>query len=208
MASPVAHTLVALAVAGAVAPRAQRANWRWYALAAFAGNAADLDFLAGMVVGQINRFHHGPSHSLGAALLFGTVVGLVGAGRGHGRVRTGMLAGWCYASHLLIDSVSGSPWGQSSQPLFWPASARQFDIFWRIFGGIEHGSAGADLSTFAQCVCTQRNALEVGIELAVTLPLAVLVAEWLRTIDTSPATATLPAAAEETAPWAAEPELP
>ena len=42
----------------------------WYLLILIAGVAPDFDFLPGILIGDPNRFHHGPTHSILAGILF------------------------------------------------------------------------------------------------------------------------------------------
>jgi len=69
MPSPIGHSLLAFTVAGYDARKGSSRLW-WWLLILTAAVAPDFDFLPGILIGDPNRFHHGPSHSITAALLF------------------------------------------------------------------------------------------------------------------------------------------
>lgn len=76
MPSPVGHVLFAFAISGVPKSREVFTRW-WPVLALFAAIAPDLDFLPGMLIGDPNRFHHGPTHSITAAGVFTIVLALI-----------------------------------------------------------------------------------------------------------------------------------
>jgi len=82
MATPVGHMLMGASTLALSGPR--RARARLVALGALVGAAPDLDFLPGLVLGDPARFHHGPTHSLGFALLAALATWLL-ASRQRGR---------------------------------------------------------------------------------------------------------------------------
>jgi hypothetical protein len=75
MPSPVGHSLMGYVIYGATGLTGDR-NWTVSMLYLFAANAPDLDFLPGLVIGNLSKYHHGPSHSVGFAILFGIVASL------------------------------------------------------------------------------------------------------------------------------------
>ena len=122
MAGPVGHTLMALAVGRACAGAVRRPDLGWYVFAAFAGNAADLDFLPGFLMDAPFAFHRGASHSLLAALVVGLAVGLLARGRCERPWAVAGTAMACYLAHLLLD--------MPQVPLFWPVSSEGLSIPW------------------------------------------------------------------------------
>lgn len=191
MASPLGHALVGLALAGPLAPRtAPRARWKWYALTALAANAADLDFAAGLVVGDINRYHHGITHSLGAAALFGALAALIAGRWWPDRLRVALGAALAYGSHIAVDAFSGGHHEFFArgclQPAFWPLSCQPLPVIWPLFHGIHHGGRGDSVATFFARLLSLNNATAVAIEFALTLPLTVAsfqLAAWYRRAD-------------------------
>ncbi len=191
MASPVGHALVGLALAGPLAPALPiRSRLKWCALVVVAANAADLDFAAGLAVGDINRYHHGVTHSLGAAAIFGALVALFAGRWWPDRLRVALGSALAYGSHILVDAFSG---GQREffargclQPAFWPLSDQPLPVIWPLFHGIHHGVRGDSLATFFQRLLSMNNGVALAIEFALTLPLVVVsfhLAQWLRQLE-------------------------
>jgi membrane-bound metal-dependent hydrolase YbcI (DUF457 family) len=93
----------------------------WTALLVFAANAPDLDFVPGILVGEPDRFHHGPAHSLGGALLFAALAWVIAR-----RVQpkkagaAALLMGLGFMSHLFLDMCSMDTRAPNGVPLFWP----------------------------------------------------------------------------------------
>ena len=73
MPSPVGYSLVGLIIYRVT--NRPRGAWPWQRIGLYTliANAPDLDFLPGLLVGDLSRFHHGPSHSIGFAVLVGVV---------------------------------------------------------------------------------------------------------------------------------------
>src|SRR6185436_20146358 len=113
MPSPVAHGIAGLAVAyfsrtlNAFTRRQRMEAALWIAALVFAANAADLDFVAGFLVGDPNRFHHGPTHTLIAPVVFALLTAAVALLGGLAQWRRfGLLMGLAYSTHLLLDFVT------------------------------------------------------------------------------------------------------
>lgn len=121
MASPVGHALMGLAAGRGISRPGQR-QLGWYAFAIVAGNAADLDFLPGILIDQPFAFHRGPTHSLAAALAFGLLVYLACARRLRRPWRAAAIGGAAYATHLALD--------MPHIPLFWPLWSEPPAIAW------------------------------------------------------------------------------
>jgi inner membrane protein len=98
-------------------------RWRTVALYLFAANAPDLDFIPGLLMGNPERYHHGPSHSLGFAILFGLALSLTTAlfKLGDGRRNFSVFFS-LYFSHVLLDYLSTDSSIPYGVPLFWPLS--------------------------------------------------------------------------------------
>lgn len=116
MATPVGHGLAGLTVG--VAGGESGRVWRYALLGLVAGLAPDLDFVPGLLAGDPARFHHGPTHSLAAALFAGVVVLVLGPPAG--RWRAGLVAAGGYLSHLVLDLVTADPSPPRGVPLLWP----------------------------------------------------------------------------------------
>jgi len=150
-------------------------SW-WLLFAAFAGCAPDLDFVPGLLTGDINRFHQLASHSVGAMALFGILAGAVG-GRIVGNAwRIGVGAAVLYGSHLIIDLFTHDVRPPLGIPLFWPFHDGHFMAPWTPFGGVRHGVPGDPLTVFLSEVFSPHNAGVVALEAAVLGPIAAIAA--------------------------------
>ena len=175
MSTPVGHSLLGIVFARIFAKPTATPNWHWYAFAIFAANAADLDFLAGAAMGDLNLYHQGPSHSILAALLFGCAAAV-------------FLTRWLackplylfatstllYASHLLLDYFredSREPFGL---PLMWPVTDQHWISSFQFFRGIVHGVPGDSPSTFINQLFTQTNLYAIGIEVIILFPITLV----------------------------------
>ncbi len=169
MASPLAHGLAGAVVYAALTPRSATAwDWRPWALAAFAGAAADLDFLPGLVVGHPNRYHHWATHSLLAAVAFALVVGAVASPALGSLRRRASVLGLAYLSHLGLDVLTAHVRVQGI-PLFWPLSDRVFIAPVAIFRHVRHGHGWAAFVNWHNVGAVLLEALLVGIPVALVL---------------------------------------
>jgi membrane-bound metal-dependent hydrolase YbcI (DUF457 family) len=137
--------------------------------------APDFDFLPGTLLGDMRAFHHGISHSLGFALLFGILM-LLAARRwvSGDAARVSLLAVFAYSSHVLLDLVNVNE-GTRGVPLFWPLSTEQLGFSLHLFGRFRY----RDLSDGTWSVARWDNLWPVACELAVLGTLVLIV--WRRT---------------------------
>ena len=175
MSSPIGHVLIAV-LAGRSREAHGKPLWFWLSLAGFAAIAPDLDFLPGLLIGDINRFHHGASHSLGAAAIFGALVALVAGARTESRTRLGLLAAALYASHLVLDLFTVHTRPPTGQPLLWPISSEYFALARPFLYGIRH-RAGDGLMSFVLDVMSMHNVSAALREILFVTPLVGLI--WL-----------------------------
>jgi inner membrane protein len=141
--------------------------WKDLAFMALISQAPDLDFLPGLLTGSVEIYHHGLSHSLGAALLAGLACAALGWRWGQG-VRWGCLGGLLYLVHVALDYTTVSPRGI---PLWWPLSQARVLAADPFFIDVWRRPLGWPL--------VWHNLEAVGLEAAVLGPPAVLVL-WLR----------------------------
>ncbi len=176
MASPIGHTIIGLGLGAGSARR--RPSPGWLLFAAFAACAPDLDFLPGLLSGDINRYHQMASHSLGAMLLFGLVCGLTGGYFRGNALGIGAGATLCYGSHLAVDLFTTDVRAPFGIPLFWPLYSGHFMAPWTLFGGVQHGVPGDPMGVFLRELFSWHNLVGIGTEVVVLAPIA-LVAWWL-----------------------------
>jgi inner membrane protein len=131
-------------------------------LIVFAALLPDVDFLIGFLMGEPNRFHGGPTHSLGAAVVAGFVLGVLAGRR---RFRVGLLCFLAYASHVILDSLTRDGRPPLGVPMFWPLTDHYFNF--PLIAGIRHGMDGVTVDGFLGEVFSTANlralAVEVGI---------------------------------------------
>lgn len=180
MPSPVGHSLIGLAIGmGFFVPRQPvrdiaRSAWslrRPLLAAAALANAPDVDYLPGIVSGDLNAYHHFHTHTLGWVVLVVAGVWLVwrcfrpAAG---GREFVFLFA--LLSSHLVADWFTADgrfPFGIMA---LWPVSGDFTIAPWPVFMRLHK----RDWSEFLQW----HNVIAVGWEVMVCLPLLAAVAAW------------------------------
>jgi inner membrane protein len=162
MATPVGHYLLGLSVTQLLARNSdERRQGLWLATIAC---VPDLDVIPGLLVGKLNQFHHGASHSFFAAALF-SLVG-VWVFRWWGWKFSGrllLLLFLLYASHNVLDTLcidTGPPFGV---PLLWPWSQETYQSPWLLLPDVHH--------TIAPLLSTHNVLLAIQ-ETLIFLPLA------------------------------------
>jgi len=179
MTSPVGHSLGAYIANGGTFPdvRRQAGNVKHLvtgsALLIFAANAPDLDFFWGAWMGDMNRLHHGPSHSIAAAFIFFVLVWLLlrvfAQPRG-----LAITAGLAYASHLLLDMFTADRTPPYGMQLFWPFSDQYVLASKAYFQNIEHGDMGSTVLDALPAIFSAHNLTAIGFELLVLGPPALI----------------------------------
>ena len=125
MATPVGHYLVGLAITQSLAG-SSRERKQGVALAAVAV-LADLDLVAGLIVGDVWTFHRSATHSLTVALSFGMVSLLALAlFRVRRPMHTAAMLFLVYFSHLVLDSMMLDSSHKGSIRLLWPWTETNF----------------------------------------------------------------------------------
>ena len=105
----------------------------------FAANAPDLDFLPGVLVGDPARFHHGPTHTVFAVVVFGALSGVVAKWTGLASWRrAAVLMGLAYASHLVLDLITRETGEPGGMTILWPFSAHPFSLPFHVFLEVKH----------------------------------------------------------------------
>lgn len=147
MPSPIAHALAGLALYLAVSPPTRPApRWGPALLCVAAAGAADLDFVAGFAVGDGNRFHQGPSHSLAVALALGVALAGLPIRSLGGWTRRWALFTALAVSHLALDLVTRDARPPYGIPLLWPFSTAHVHSSFDLFPNMERGSLAVALA--------------------------------------------------------------
>jgi inner membrane protein len=92
----------------------------------------DIDFLPGLLIGDIGRFHNQGTHSLLAALAVALLAGLAARWRKASFRSWFGLAFISYSIHLLMDALT---FGGRGVKLFWPFSQERYDMPVSLFLG-------------------------------------------------------------------------
>jgi membrane-bound metal-dependent hydrolase YbcI (DUF457 family) len=127
MPSPLGHALGGIAAGWIVAPprASSRAELlRSGALFAAIAMVPDIDLLF--------NWHQGPTHSLGAAIMAGVVVGAVTK-----RLRVGVAAACAYASHFLLDWLGADTMPPFGVMALWPLSHEHYLSRLDVFAGVQ-----------------------------------------------------------------------
>jgi inner membrane protein len=150
-----------------------RTDWRLIAFCLFGANAADLDFVPGLLVGDLGRFHHGPAHSLTFAILFGGVAAVLSRCRGAHFVVAFLL----YASHLALDYLVQDPTPPFGLQLFWPFSSEYHMSPFAFFRRFDYTPA---LTRSIVTFFSIHNIITMAVEIVLLLPLLLVVSLPIR----------------------------
>jgi inner membrane protein len=119
-----AHTAAGYLAYEAVRPAGPHRPWLLAAGVALA-NAADLDFVPGILLGQPGLYHRGLTHTVGALVLVAAAVAmalrLAGWRRG-AWLGASLWAGAAYASHLMLDYLTIDAVPPYGGRFLWPFS--------------------------------------------------------------------------------------
>jgi membrane-bound metal-dependent hydrolase YbcI (DUF457 family) len=108
-------------------------------------NVADLDLLPGLVTGDASRYHHGFTHSLGAAVITAVMAAAVAIWfRLQDAVRFGVLIAAAFASHVVLDMLAIGKSPYNAVPLFWPITNRLYTLPPSIFPDIQYDPDAAN----------------------------------------------------------------
>jgi hypothetical protein len=101
--------------------------------------APDLDFVPGILIGNMRAFHHGISHSLGfAGLLTAAAFLLLRRFEPAAASRGAVMAFLSCISHVLLDLISVND-GSRGVPLLWPVSSTELGFVSGVFGHFRYG---------------------------------------------------------------------
>lgn len=178
MPSPVGHSLIGVAITGAfylprgrprdwlAAARKYQTFWIWGILFA---NLPDIDYVPGLIIGDLNYYHHSYTHTLGWIALVAAGAGLLWK-TGQSKIVWKEFAFLfaLLASHLLADWLTADGRAPYGIMLAWPFSDAYFlsshTLFWALFKN--------NLNEIIQ----PHNFLAVFMEVAWCVPLFILLA--------------------------------
>jgi inner membrane protein len=175
MATPVGHSLAGYLVFGWSAETQGPHKVRWLLLYICLANAADLDFLPGILLGRPSFYHQGVSHSLGFALVVSLAV--AGVCRLWGKSFAAIFALSCtaYVSHLVIDFLGSDTRPPYGIPILWPMSGAYCISPVPVFWGVHHaGSAAGSMLEWLGALFHPYNLGAIALEVVLLLPFVVL----------------------------------
>jgi len=186
---PVAHSLASGIIYSSVDADGSLFTWKRLLLAVFIANAPDLDFVPGLLIGEPNRFHHGPTHSLSMVLIVaGIAAGAAALGAGwpvRGRISaravagTALIVGALWLSHILLDAFTEDLYGPLGVPLLWPFSDRYF-LFYPWFPHVARYSGSSEPVAFLMSLLNPHNAWAATVEILTLTPVLALSMWWRR----------------------------
>ena len=188
---PVAHSLAGAAVYKGLDADGSWLNVKRLLVAVVIAIAPDFDMIPGVLVGDPNRFHHGPSHSLGFVVLVAGVAALVTLATGgwplraralRGAAATAAMVAALWASHVVLDAFTEDFREPIGVPMFWPISDAPVQI-WPYFPYVEKLGGQASASEFVTSLMSVHNLWAVTVEALTMLPIVLVVAWWRRRGD-------------------------
>jgi inner membrane protein len=160
MATSFGHYLVGLSVTRALArDAAERKRGLWVAAVAC---LPDLDIVPGLLIGRLNAFHHGVSHSFAAAAVFSLLTSLLLIRTRLISLKLSVLLFLVYGSHLILDFLTLDTGPPHGIPLFWPISHETYQSPWVLLPNVQHTRAP---------LLSPHNVWLIGREAMIFLPL-------------------------------------
>ena len=187
---PVAHSLLGATICVAADRDGAGVSPGRLATAVVLANAADLDYLPGMLIGDPHRFHRMASHSLTFAVLVGIAAAIavrsgvvrdwpLRPGLPRGALGTGLIATAVWMSHPVLDLFNGDYSEPTGVLLFWP-----FLEVWvastPFFMNVDKVAGAATPWAFAWSLVTWHNVKTAALEFAVLGPVLAATVWWRR----------------------------
>lgn len=146
------------------------------------GNAPDCDFIPGLLAGELNRFHHGPTHSMAwcALVAFGVWCVWRAIERAGWWVLACLLA--TVGLHLIADWATADGAEPFGIPAAWPVSNSYFKAPVDVFASMEKQTIWA--------IFQQTNLKPALREVALTTPLLLAAFLWWKRSGSSRAKVT------------------
>jgi len=181
MPTPIGHSIMGGILYRGI--RQEKKRWGRLLLYLVVANLADFDFIPGIVLGKPNFFHHGPTHSLGAALLVGLFFGLLllVVKKENFWLNFFVFSG-IYFFHIVLDYFAVDTTPPYGIPLFWPLVNDYFISPIQIFSDISRGSTN---TTFFSGLFLKHNWFSVIKEILILTPILALIALIRNVFDIS-----------------------
>jgi len=174
MPSPVGHSLMGYLIYRISVRSVAGQQWRSIPLYLLAANAADLDFLPGLLIGDPNRYHHGISHSIGFAMLFALVFSLFLflLKKDVAWWRNFAILFCLYCSHIGLDYLAIDDRFPYGVAVFWPVSSEYYAAPVAFFRDIRRSPSGIE---FIPSLFSLYNLWAVTVEVLLLFPFILLI---------------------------------
>lgn len=188
MSSPIACSLAGYAVNNFFVTANKRDRLSLILLCIFMANAADMDFLPGLLVGNPPLYHRGITHSLLFAFIFS--IGIAGAYSAIRKKPFLAIFSLCfisYLTHLIIDFFA--PYDTHHEPvhgllLLWPISGARFISPVPVFVGMYHNASPSPTTLrWIESILSLPNLIAIVREIVLIMPfvfLGYLYRRWYR----------------------------
>jgi inner membrane protein len=174
MPSPIGHSLMGYIICRATIRPIVSHHWKLITFCVFAANAPDLDFLPGLLAGDLGRYHHGPSHSIAFAVFFGILAGAFFSRR----IYAFGMGFSLYLSHVLLDYLVQDPSPPLGVPLFWPFNHEYYMASFAFYRAFNYPGSLAE--PIISTIFSFHNFLSMMTEVLFLLPVLVFVSWYKR----------------------------
>lgn len=186
---PLSHTLAGATLYTVLDEDGGAAGWRRAALAVMLANAADLDLLPGMAIGEPNRFHRMATHAVPVVIVVAIVAGWAAwwawraawplrRGLGRGAAATALMVGSLWGSHVVLDLFTADPSPPRGVQAMWPLSDGWVHAY-PLFERTDRISGQASVAEFLASLASWHNVRATLFELLILGPVLVA-AQWSR----------------------------
>lgn len=180
MSTPVGHTLFGWIIGSHRKHSGTRSTFFLFLAVFVFSNLPDMDLLFGLPSGNPNQYHHMWTHSIGFALLWGVLAGLVVRILNHQHsLKIGFFVFLLILSHLTLDFFTldkSAPYGMQ---LFWPVTEQYFLSPVTIFRDVYKAS---DSQLFLSSLFCLHNVYTILFEIVILLPVYICIqlVRWIR----------------------------
>lgn len=191
MPTPIGHALGGYAAAEAATPETGGRNSKWaiVLLAVVVAISPDFDFIPGLLVNNIPKYHRTMSHGVPAALVVASVLTVLLRGWWKGALwQLWVLLFAAYMSHVVLDIVTPDPTGGSGIRPLWPLSSVWFAYplpFLEPLNQLRILDHGGTNETFWATLFSTRAAMVFVIDAVMVLPI-VLAVRWAKRLTLRP----------------------
>ncbi len=169
MPSPIGHSLLGFSIYLIFNKKVKLLqNWKKIFLYIFCANTPDLDFLLGALEGDINKYHHGVTHTLGFSVFLALIVALFLRIKKREKVLFSFFLTFLLVfSHVALDLFAQDTSPPYGVMLFWPFTGQYFVSF-PLFLLISRGSSWLSIFNYTNVGALLR-------ELIIFLPLVAII---------------------------------